>query len=205
MPPPPWTLTGRGLMALYTPAPQAGLGALMLLRYATSPVGPYDELLWAEAGRASPAGPRPRVRSIVVSTKESVVWGRRNWGLPKRLAQFEWQEDGRQGQVRVTGEDGQPVAHLAFRTGGPRLPVTTALVPPAWRTLAQPPLDEGGDWCLTRVGASGHAGLARLTVLHTDGLYLPLRHTRPRLTLGVPDFRLVFPVPERRGFKKAHE
>ncbi|EYB67323.1 hypothetical protein DEIPH_ctg044orf0042 [Deinococcus phoenicis] len=204
MPPPPWTLTGRGLIAVYAPAPGAVLGALMLVRYGSSLVGPYDELLWVEGGRASPAGPRPRVRSIVVSTPQSVVWGRRNWGLPKRLAQFEWTGDLRCGQVRVTGEDGREVAHLAFQTRALRLPVTAALLPPAWRTLAQPPLDGEEAWCLTRVGGSGYAGLARLTVLHTDGLYLPLRHTRPRLTLGVPEFRLVFPVPERRGFKKAH-
>ncbi|GAA5533278.1 hypothetical protein [Deinococcus aluminii] len=192
MPPPPWTLTGQGLIAVYVPAPAALLGVLMLLRYATSPVGPYDELLWVEAGRASPAGRRPRVRSIVVSTPESVVWGRRNWGLPKRLARFDWRRD----EVRVTGEDGREVAHLTFRTGGLRLPVTTALIPAALRTLAQPPLEEE-VWKLTRVGASGHVTLARLTVLHADGLYPALSHLRPRLTLGVPDFRLVFPVPKR--------
>ncbi|MEF2279270.1 hypothetical protein V3W47_13265 [Deinococcus sp. YIM 134068] len=193
MPPPPWTLRGRGLLTLYAPAPGTPLGALMLLRYAESPVGPYDELLWLEAPVASPAGPRPQVRSIVVSTSESVAWGRRNWGIPKRLAQFEWER----GQVRVTDSDGRAVAHLAFRVGGPRLPVTTALLPAAMRTLAQPALDGAEGWLFTTLDAAGHVSPARLTVLHTDGLHLPLVHARPRPTLGVSNLRLVFPVPEK--------
>lgn len=197
MTPPPWPLRGHGLMALYVPAPGAPLGALMLLRYASSPVGPYDELLWVEAPVASPAGPRPRVRSIVVSTRESMVWGRRNWGLPKRLAGFEWEGEPECGQVRVTGEDGRAVAHLAYRWSGPRLPVTTALVPGPLRTLAQPALDGGRGWLLSTPRAEGHVNPARLTVLHADGLHPHLVSARPRLTLGAPDFRLVFPVPGR--------
>lgn len=197
MTPPPWTLRGHGLVALYAPAPGSPLGALMLLRYTSSPVGPYDELLWVEAPTSTPAGPRPRVRSIVVSTPESVEWGRRNWGIPKRLAGFGWEGGPGRGQVRVTGEDGRAVTHLAFHTGSPRCPVTTAPVPVPLRTLAQPALDGGEGWLLTPPGAQGHVTPARLTVLHADGLYPSLFSARPRLTLGVPNFRLVFPVPER--------
>ncbi|GBF05111.1 hypothetical protein DAERI_030277 [Deinococcus aerius] len=192
MPPPPWTLTGSGLIVVYAPAPGAALGALMLVRYAASPVGPYDELLWVAVPR-TPFGWRPQVNRIWVSTAESAAWGRRNWGLPKRLAHFGWE----QGGVRVTGEDGREVAHLAFRMGGLRLPVTSALVPAPLRTLVQPGLEGGEGWLLTPVRATGHVTLARLTLLSADGLPPPLTRTRPRLTLGVPDFRLVFPVPRR--------
>lgn len=197
MTPPPWTLRGRGLLALYAPAPGTPFGALMLLRYIESSVGPYDELLWLTAPAARPAGPRPQVQSIVVSTPESVEWGRRNWGIPKRLAGFEWEGGWERGQVRVTDSNGQEVAHLAFRVSGPRLPVTTALVPVPLRTLAQPALDGAEGWLLTAPNASGSVSPALLTVLHADGLHPPLVHARPRLTLGVPGFRLVFPVPER--------
>ncbi|WP_245872755.1 hypothetical protein [Deinococcus planocerae] len=197
MTPPPWTLRGHGLVALYAPAPHLPLGALMLVRYASSPVGPYDELLWVEAPVASPAGPRPQVRSIVVSTRASVAGGRRNWGIPKRPAGFEWEGEPGRGQVRVTGADGRGVAHLAYRWGGLRLPVTTALVPAPLRTLAQPALDGDEGWLFTTPSAQGHVTPARLTVLHVDGLHPPLVSVRPHLTLGVPDFRLVFPVPRR--------
>lgn len=191
MPPPPWILTGSGLIAVYAPAPGTVVGALMLVRYATSPVGPYDELLWVALAR-TPFGWRPQVDPIWVSTATSVAWGRRNWALPKRLVHFEWERN----QVRVTGEDGREVAHLAFRIGDLRLPVTSALIPAPLRTLAQPGLEGGEEWLLTRVGATGHVTSAHLTVLHADGILPPLRGAHPRLTPGVPDFRLVFPVPE---------
>lgn len=200
MPPPPWTLTGRGWIAAFLPAPDAPLGALMLLRYAASPVGPYDELLWVAWG-PGPRGWRPQVRAIVVSSAASVAWGRRNWNLPKRPAHFEWQGDWtgsrEAGQVCVTGEDDREVARLAFRAGGPQLPVSTALIPAPLRTLAQPALEESEGWRFTRVGGSGHATPAHLTVLSAGGLHPALTQRRPRLTLALPDFRLVFPVPQQ--------
>lgn len=196
MTPPPWLLTGHGLVALYAPAPAAPLGALMLLRYAASPVGPYDELLWLAFTR-TPAGWRPQVRSIVVSTGPSVAWGRRNWAIPKRRAHFAWAGGERAGEVRVTGKGGSEVARLGYEVGTWRLPVTTALIPAPLRTLAQPGLDGEHGWLLTTPGATARVTPARLTVWHADGLCPALPRLRPRLTLGVPDFRLVFPVPER--------
>ncbi|MBB5233561.1 hypothetical protein [Deinococcus budaensis] len=195
MTPPPWSLTGHGLIALYPPGPHTPPGALMLVRYAGSPVGPYDELLWLTPA-ASPAGTRPQVQAIWVSTRESAVGGQRNWGLPKRLARFGWSGSARRGAVHVTGENGAEVARLAFEVGRPRLPVTTALIPAPLRTLAQPPLAPGGRWLLTRVGAAGQVTPARLTVEHADGLHPFLRHARPALTLAAPAFRLVFPLPD---------
>lgn len=189
MTPPPWTLTGRGLISL------SASGVLMLVRYAASPVGPYDELLWAAPTR-TPAGWRPQVRAIVVNSKESVIWGRRNWGIPKHLAHFDWTGDERAGEVRVTDEDGMEVARLGYEVGTWRVPVTTALLPPPPRTLAQPGLDGAGGWLLTTLEASGRVTPARMTVEHLRGLTPAPPHLRPPLTLGVPDFRLVFPVPQ---------
>ncbi|MPY66880.1 hypothetical protein F8S09_09285 [Deinococcus sp. SDU3-2] len=167
----------------------------MLVRYVASPVGPYDELLWAELTR-TPAGWRPQVRAIVVSTRESVVWGRRNWGIPKHLARFDWTGSERVGDVRVTGEDGAEVARLGYQVGTWRVPLSTALLPSPLRTLAQPGLDGAGDWLLTPLEASGRVTPARLSVGHLRGLSPTPRRVRPLLTLGVPDFRLVFPVPQ---------
>ncbi|KEF34273.1 hypothetical protein RDMS_07670 [Deinococcus sp. RL] len=197
MPPPPWTLTGRGVVAL-TPR-----GVLMLVRYAASPVGPYDELLWAAPSR-TPAGWRPQVRSIVVSTRESVVWGRRNWGIPKRLARFAWLGSERASEVRVTAEGGAEVARLGYEVGSWRVPVTTSLLPSPLRTLAQPGLDGAGGWLLTTLEATGHVTPARLAVGHLRGLLPAPPHAHPLLAVGVPEFRLRFPAPDRRatGTKK---
>ena len=205
---PPWKLRGAGLVAVF-----GARGVLMLVRYASSPVGPYDELLWAEV-RGSPVGTRPRVTRIVVSTEASVVWGRQNWGIPKELAAFQWSGaglvsgpdgwGGEGGQVRVTGAGGEMLAHLGFRAGGPRVPVWTGAVPGAWRTLAQPNLTPDPDAAgprgtllptvLTTVQARGQVQAARLSVV--QGAFHPaLMDSRPLLTLAAPEFRMVFPVP----------
>lgn len=200
--PPPWTLYGRAVIALYgkqahtTPDLQT-LGTLMLVRYADSPVGPYDELLWATAPHPSPVGPRPQVQAIVVSSEASVRWGRRNWGIPKGLARFQWQEEEQTKQVRIYAPEGHLLAHLAYRTQGIALPVSTNPVPMQFRTLAQPALDGESGWLLTPVSATGKVQLSRLTVLHAAGFHAPLTQLRPLLTLAVPEFQLVFPVPDK--------
>ncbi|WP_288433357.1 hypothetical protein [uncultured Deinococcus sp.] len=190
--PAPWTLRGRGWLALYRLRP-ARVGALLLVRYAASPVGPYDELMWVEAPIATPAGGRPSIRRIVVSTAASVTWGRRNWAIPKAQASFDWSV---LGQVRVTDADGEPYAHLAFRRAGPDLPVNAAWLPRAWRTVAQPALDGRPDWLLTTIGGTAQASAARVTVLHTDRLRPELSRQRPLLSLGFTEIGLHFPEPD---------
>ncbi|MXV20098.1 hypothetical protein GLX28_10655 [Deinococcus xianganensis] len=164
----------------------------MLVRYAQSGVGPYDELLWVSLSGA------PQVTRIVVSTQQSLVWGRRNWAIPKSRADFAWEGAPGREQVRVT-QDGQLLAHLSVGAWGPSLPVTTAVVPAAWRTLIQPPLPEAEDRAslLTTVAASGWVRPARLSVISGD-VHPALLERRPLLTVAVPDFRMVFPVPRVR-------
>ncbi|WP_337193107.1 hypothetical protein [Deinococcus xianganensis] len=185
----PWNLSGRGVVAVYG---GREAGALMLVRYAQSGVGPYDELLWVSLSGA------PQVTRIVVSTQQSLVWGRRNWAIPKSRADFAWEGAPGREQVRVT-QDGQLLAHLSVGAWGPSLPVTTAVVPAAWRTLIQPPLPEAEDRAslLTTVAASGWVRPARLSVISGD-VHPALLERRPLLTVAVPDFRMVFPVPRVR-------
>lgn len=189
--PAPWTLRGRGWLALYLLRP-AQVGALLLVRYVSSPVGPYDELMWVEAPVASPVGGRLSIRRIVVSTAASVTWGRRNWAIPKTQASFDWSVPG---QVRVTDTGGKPYAHLAFRRTGLALPVHAAWLPHAWRTIAQPALNGGPEWKLTTIGGTAHASPARLTVLHAVGMAPELPERRPLIGVGFSGVRLHFPEP----------
>ncbi|MFC4427409.1 hypothetical protein [Deinococcus navajonensis] len=189
MTPPPWRLIGRGLLALYAPAYRHPPGALMLVRYAASPVGPYDELLWLEWASGLLRG-RPVVRNIVVSSEDSVFWGRHNWALPKRLASFEWPTPT---QVRVRTPGGSPLATLDFSAVSWSMHAHLELVPRYLRTVAQPALDGPGR-VDTVVGGTAWLGPARL--LHADlgGLTNALRGRAPIATLHVPEFALVFPA-----------
>ncbi|KZV87691.1 hypothetical protein EXIGLDRAFT_697317 [Exidia glandulosa HHB12029] len=74
-----------------------GQGMVWIVRYQNGNIGPYDELIYFPGDFAAPSGHRrARVTLLYVSTKESVYNGRRNWNVPKHLANFAFtpQEDG---------------------------------------------------------------------------------------------------------------
>ena len=103
--PAPWSLHGGGwLVALKLPAGApardaflpaeftgkvAGISLLMFVDYAQSDSGPYHELLFIPGSVPFPDGRRHlTISRILVSTWDSVVNGRRNWGIPKDRADF---------------------------------------------------------------------------------------------------------------------
>ncbi|SEI69651.1 hypothetical protein SAMN04488058_101369 [Deinococcus reticulitermitis] len=160
----------------------------MLVRYASSPVGRYDEWLWLAPTR-SPRGWRPGIRRIGVNSPASLEWGRRNWAIPKELTAFAWAP----GSVELRDAGGALLARGRFGGMlGAALPCSLAGLPRSWRTLAQPG-DRGWRW--TTVQGEGRVRLARWQVEAAPGL--PEVEGRvPWLVLGVPEFRLVFPCPE---------
>lgn len=77
-----------------------GLASVQILRYRSSPVGPYDELLIVPGKFSHTTNDNGvlvnkknlRVSRIYVSQKESCYNGRKNWNIPKELARFEFAE-----------------------------------------------------------------------------------------------------------------
>ncbi|ACO45641.2 acetoacetate decarboxylase family protein [Deinococcus deserti] len=187
MTPPPWRLTGRAFLAVYAPGGGARAGALMLVRYSTSPVGSYDELMWLDLPTRLLG--HPVIRHIVVSQEASMTWGRHNWAIPKKLASFDWSTPG---EVQVTAAPGQVIAHLSFSESPWNIPMNLRWIPAPWRTLAQPALNGPGQ-VLTTPAGHGWIGLARQHRCQASDLVpRPARH-RPVLALAVPEFTLLFP------------
>ncbi len=104
--PSPWLLTGSAALLL------SARGAIMLVHYESSPVGPYDE--WACCVMTMRG---PRVVEMLVTSADSVRAGRENWGFPKQLAPLKWQRRG----ARVSFES--PSAIYRLGACGPRFPV----------------------------------------------------------------------------------
>ncbi|KAI0482577.1 hypothetical protein GGR56DRAFT_670437 [Xylariaceae sp. FL0804] len=83
-----------------------GLSQIQVIRYTSSPVGPYDELIVCpgsfayareekeEEGRRGRryTARNARITRIYVSQKYTCWNGRVNWNVPKHLARFEWAE-----------------------------------------------------------------------------------------------------------------
>lgn len=213
--PAPWTLEGSAwILVLRLPeavrssrvhlvpelrdAGFTGPSVVMFVDYRDSPVGPYRELLYIP-GRFTDRGQRAgSVTRIWVSTWESVVNGRRNWGIPKDRADFLREE--RAGKERITvRRDAAVVARLDFAPLGPALPVTTAILPPVLRRLVQ---YHGGRRYSLAPSVRGRVGAAR--VLRAEGgagLFPDLARGRTLAALRVPGFTMTFPeadiVPAR--------
>ena len=211
--PPPWALAGSAwIVALklppgspareaFLPPALEGRGRglvswLMYVDYVASGCGPYRELLFVPGAYPFEDGRRHlTISRILVSTRDSVVNGRRNWGIPKDRADFDVARPARPGEecIRVT-VDGREACELRFAALRfvPPLPVTGALVPGRMRTLAQ--LLEGRTYYYAPQ-AHGWVRPGRLLAWRFDpGLFPDLGGAAVPAVFRVASFRMVFPV-----------
>jgi hypothetical protein len=212
--PAPWDLRGSGwIVALrlppgspareaFLPAELTGRGRspvsfLMYVDYAESGCGPYRELLFIPGSIPFEDGRRHlSIGRIVVSTWDSVVNGRNNWGIPKDRADFEVERpagDGREEHIRVTS-DGREVCDLRFAASrfAPALPVSGGLLPTGLRTLAQ---GFRGRTYYYAPEARGRVRPGRLVSWCFDAKLFPdLADARILAVLQVESFRMTFPV-----------
>jgi hypothetical protein len=209
----PWNLKGRGFMFIYHfdkgcgslahfmpkehhGAYQGGLGALMLVDYESSNAGPYQEILFIP-GKFSLGGQRRHAISrIWVSSQESVVSGRANWGIPKDLASFAISQQSKGHETWAVSEPGKKpffAAEVSF--GGVPFPVHTAALPmpllQTWR----------GNRFLTRFRGFGLGRFAHLDRVTVDTEIFPdLAQKKPLFGIEVSPFRLTFPKAEISKF-----
>ncbi|WP_153042649.1 acetoacetate decarboxylase family protein [Rufibacter ruber] len=207
--PAPWFLTGHGAVFLYA-FPKAflrqfgfldpdlcrqhklGLGAVMAVKYDTSGVGPYQELLFIpgifrRGGKLTFA-----ISKIYVSTHASAASGRENWGIPKEVADFHFRKQGDGTQLFDVSREGRTFFSAEVHPKGFSFPVTTKLLP-----LFRVVQERRGRLLLTQPQASGHAHLANVPYLEADAAYFPpVQHLKPLAVLAVQDFKMVFPVAE---------
>ncbi len=217
--PPPWTLTGnaillvahfpqafvqaQGFLAPYQQQAWRGwIGTVMLVNYAHSPVGPYQELLFMPGLFRFGQTTSFSISKIYVSSMESVWNGRQNWGIPKELADFSFVTNADGGQTVSVCCAGQPVLSVQTRSRGFRFPITTRLVP-GFRVMQKQLTDNGllpdssSGLLLTRPSAAGSARLATLTDLRVNPTLFPdLSVIKPLVVLSVENFRMTFPPPE---------
>jgi hypothetical protein len=166
----------------------------MFVDYAESGCGPYRELLFIPG--AFPFGDgrsHLSISRILVSTWDSVVNGRNNWGIPKDRADFDVRQDGRDEIVRVTS-DGRELCELCMAPlrFAPPLPVHGGILPAALRTMAQ---RFRGSTYYYAPEARGRVRPGRLRSWRFDGTLFPdLASAAVVAALKVESFRMRFPV-----------
>lgn len=212
--PAPWKLRGNGLVVLTraplsqlkgdTAIPQpiretlkAPLNILMLVNYTESDCGPYKELLFIPGTARIGERRLPTISNIFVSTENSVVNGRLNWGIPKYRCNFEWnpatQGSGAEVSIRAS-QDGSPFFELAYDSSGLKLPVNTAWMPRLLKTLGQ---SWEGRQFIFSPSAKGRA--KRATIRHLNvaaGAFPQISAQHVVAAFEITDFNMEFPVPQ---------
>jgi hypothetical protein len=206
--PAPWRLQGRGyILAVHLPAAfldrhsfipaslagsrRGRLAYVMFVDYADSDTGPYHELLYIPGSFRFSDVRRLSITKIYVSTRDSVVNGQANWGIPKERCDFRvnYGDDGI--DEIALARDGKVFAELKFRHRLFTLPFNGNLVPGPLRTLAQH--FEGREFTYTPA-ASGHIKPATLLEARIDGSLFPdFSAGRVLACVKVTDFSMVFP------------
>ncbi|MGD0278547.1 MAG: acetoacetate decarboxylase family protein [Smithella sp.] len=208
--PAPWNLVGRGCMVLYKfkkeflekraflPKEEGidiagGLGALMIVDYESSDAGPYSELLFIPGKLHINGGRWHRITKIYVSTMDSVLNGRKNWSIPKELADFNFSRHGNIEEVEVS-TGGRIFFRAGMKVWGPRFPVSTKLLP---FPLMQ---GEKGSYLNTSFSGSGWGRFASLRSIDADQDFFPdLSLVKPLAAVFVDPFKIVFPEAKKMG------
>lgn len=207
--PAPWTLAGQGYLFVLSMPPQVlasgsfippgmqrssrgRLAYAMFVDYARSDAGPYRELLYIPGALRFGEQSRLSITRIYVSTWESVVNGRRNWGIPKDRCDFAVDYGDEVDRIRLGAADGPPIAEMELESFGPRLPAPGHWTPRSWRTLSQ---DYEGRRFTYVPEARGHVRFARVRRWQFDPHSFPdLARGRLLAALKVTDFQMIFPV-----------
>ena len=204
--PAPWTLTGKGYILLYkfskpfveekTNLPEflkgqfaGGFGTLMLVDYSTSNAGPYGELLLIPGKFKHEGKKLNTISKIYVSTMASVENGKRNWGIPKELADFSFQStDPHTEKVSIfSGENA--IAEFTLKSGKLSFPVNTKFFP---FPLVQ---YHEGKYYYTTFQGSGTGKLAKLKDVRINPQLFPdVSGFKPLIAIKVEPFKITFPV-----------
>ncbi|MFW7377454.1 MAG: hypothetical protein ACOH5I_01440 [Oligoflexus sp.] len=201
--PAPWELSGEAWMVLLKaqdlPMPGQRVGSLwpgiaIYVDYKSSPVGPYEELLLIPGRQAFPQGPRMTISTIYVSTWESVINGRKNWGIPKQLARFERTRLGPRHESLKVYRNEQMICSWELSHQAWHIPFGSGLLPGGLRTLAQAWEGQGFE---IKISAGGQMAFGKLHAAWGDETHwFAGDQSRALLCCKYDNFRLSFPVPK---------
>ncbi|KAL8696756.1 MAG: hypothetical protein Q9201_007490 [Fulgogasparrea decipioides] len=133
---------------------KGGLVIIQLLRYTSTPVGAYDEMILSPGKFDVPGGrgSHTRITRIYVSQRDTTYNGRKNWNIPKHIARFKYTGDFSAPPFTVQLFPEDPAIDIPFFTASlkhlgfwtPTFPFSSRVT--KWlglpNTIVQPPLPE---------------------------------------------------------------
>lgn len=206
--PAPWELKGNGyIIAFKFPKEfteknsfipssmkkrfSAGIGSVMLIDYNESAVGPYRELLFIPGKFKFPKKKIYSITKIYVSSKESVVNGKLNWGIPKELADFKIEHVAKNKERITVSKDNSIIMDVTLHTRGPTMPFFTKMFP---LSLVQETVD---NIYYTQLHGKGKEKMAKIIDVSVNQKYFPnISKLKPLFTVKIENFKLFFEKPE---------
>lgn len=203
--PPPWDLKGEGFILPFIANPKTiqnwlqgsngleylgGLGAIMLVNYESSNVGPYYELLLISGNFKHNAKIYKSITKIYVSSELSVTEGKKNWGIPKELAQFEWKQEENNYKIKIQNESGKIFFELK-KYFFP-FPITTSIYPISLLQKSET------SFLRTSFIGTGMGYFSSLKNFQVEGNIFPNLYEISKFrfpVVAVSPFKLVFPTP----------
>ena len=182
--------------AAFAPPSLAGKRAgktsyVLYVDYQTADCGPYHELMIAPSVYDFGEGRFASITRIFVSTYDSVVNGRANWGIPKDRADFSVEREGKVDHIRLS-RDGHEFADMRLQGFSLAVPTTSAFLPGGLRTLMQH--WQGKTYKFT-LKAKGNVRLAKVVDWRFDPKFFPdLASGKVLGGLHFPSFEMTFPV-----------
>ncbi len=211
--PAPWELTGNGYVFLFknsrefltkntlmSPYQQvnlkAGIGAMMLVDYQESPVGPYRELLYIPGIFKFSGHYVFSISKIYVSSMDSQWNGVENWGIPKEVADFDIEKTNEKEEHWKVSRDDKPFFSINLSKIGLKFPVGTSLFP---LRIGQ---QKRESILITEPSAKGKGQLVKASKWYADPHYFPSCDDSTLLmSLAIQDFTMGFPVARRLPIK----
>jgi len=202
--PPPWKLSGEGILILYKFSKdwvkkfgqlpddlsgkfKGGLGYVMLVNYHDSPVGPYRELLIIPGKFAHTR--KHSISKIYVDSEASTQNGRANWGIPKYTLPFSWESDYGVDHINIFNAD-EKIFACSVKAKGLNFPVTTKILP-----IDLHQLWEGKEYH-TKPTGKGWGKLASIEIEKCNkNFFPPIQKQRPLAVVKVNPFEITFPKP----------
>ena len=205
--PAPWHLTGNGYIFAYKFSKKrsnegffsvdfledkqfSGFGTVMLVDYHKSTAGPYRELLFIPGHFNYKGKKLYSITKIYVSSMESAVNGRENWGIPKELADFTIEPIGWRKERIIVKKDEELVMDVTLRKFGFPYFVTTKLFPlPLIQKI-------NNKLYFTKFSGRGRSWLTSAKSMKVNSKYFPdISKDRPLFIKRVDNFEIEFPIP----------
>ncbi|MBB6004695.1 acetoacetate decarboxylase family protein [Arcicella rosea] len=166
-------------------------GTVMLVDYQSSNVGQYQELLFISGMFTFDWAKVFSISKIYVSSDESVLNGRKNWGIPKEKADFEWlnEADGKTSvKVRL---DHKVIFEAKFKKNFLSFPLKSN-----WFSFKLAQKSEN-DLLITPFNFNGKIKLSKVNTVLTNPNYFPdVSRLSPLLTIQISNFKMNFEVPK---------